>query len=256
MVRTGRREGGSRVNVIRTLRQQWIGVLGVIIGLTGVAYGATGQPVLLGKANIADKTTVMQNTGAAPAVSLKVKAGQPPFIVNSGVQVPNLKATKLGGKPASAFAAAGSSYLKMDADNRFAPKTGSTSYAAAGSSYLKTDSDIKYAPKTGSTSYAATGSSYLKSESDSKYIDTSEIGGYYTKSQVDSGFAPAAGSPNYVPTGALQLHFGNVQRDPGRRCNDDRRYLRRYHARRRDDYGHRVGRMRFRWGRRVGFSDS
>lgn len=84
--------------IVRTLRTQWLGALGLLVGVTGVAFGATGQPALLGKLNQANQTTTIQNTLTGPALALKVKPGQPPLVVNSNVQVPGLNASRLGGK--------------------------------------------------------------------------------------------------------------------------------------------------------------
>lgn len=157
------------MRILREIRRQWIGVLGVVVGVTGVAFGATGQPAVLGSLNQANRPTVLENTAAGPAATFKTKPTAPPFAVTSAKKVPNLNAARLGGRLPSAFATAGSSYLKAESDGKYAPKTGSSAYAAAGSSYTKAESDGRYAPATGSDAYAAAGSSYLKAESDGRY---------------------------------------------------------------------------------------
>ncbi len=141
------------MRILREIRRQWIGVLGVLVGVTGVAFGATGQPAVLGSLNQANRPTVLENTAAGPAATFKTKPTAPPFTVTSAKKVPNLNAARLGGRLPSAFAAAGSSYLKAESDGKYAPKTGSSAYAAAGSSYTKAESDGRYAPATGSTAY-------------------------------------------------------------------------------------------------------
>lgn len=158
------------LGALRQLRQQWIGVLGVVLGLTGIAYGATGQPAILGKANDANAVTTIQNMSNGPAVKFKVRSGQPPFAVSSGVQVANLNAARLGGKLPSAFAPAGEAYTKAAADARFAEASELGSY-------------------------------YTKTAADARFTDSTEIGDYYDKTQADAAFAPASGSQNYLPAG-------------------------------------------------------
>lgn len=163
--------------VLRTLRTQWLGALGLLVGVSGVAFGATGQPALLGKLNQADAPTTLQNTANGPAATFRTKSSAPPFTVTSGKKVPKLNASKLGGKSPSAFAPSGASYTKVESDGKFAPKTGSTAYAPAGSSYTK-------------------------AESDGKYPLASNV---YTKTAADARFAPVSGSPSYVPVGYRTL---------------------------------------------------
>lgn len=173
------------MRIVRTLRQQWIGILGVLIGLAGVGYGATGQPAVLGTINKADKTTVFQNTSTGPAATFNVKSGQAPFKVSSPVMVPKLNAARLGGKRPSAFTPAGSSYTKAQSDGR----------------YIDTGEIDSY---------------HTKAAADAKFIDTTEIGSYYTKTQADAAFAPATGSSQYLPAAHLQLYLEQLsdQQDP------------------------------------------
>lgn len=174
-------------HIVHILRTQWLGAIGILVGVTGVAFGATGQPALLGKLNQADKPTIIQNTANGPAATFKTKATKPPFTVTSGKQVPKLNASKLGGKPASAFAAAGFAYTKAESDAKYAP---------AGSSYTKADSDAKY-PLAADT--------YTKGEIDLGFAPKGALADYYTKTAADAAFAPASGSPNYAPTGSRTL---------------------------------------------------
>lgn len=119
------------MRVLGEFRRQWIGVLGLLVGLTGVTFGATGQPALLGKLNQADKPTQLENTATGPAATFKTKATAPPFTVTSGKQVPNLNASRLAGKLPSAFAGVGSSYTKAQSDGKYAPASGSPNYRPA-----------------------------------------------------------------------------------------------------------------------------
>lgn len=123
-------------HILRTLRTQWLGAIGIIVGLTGLAYGATGQPAILGQTNQSNAPTVLQNTASGPAVSFVTKPKQPPFTVTSGKQVPWLNASKLGGRPPGAYARNATTYRKVQSDRRYAPKTGSTVYLSSSAPQL------------------------------------------------------------------------------------------------------------------------
>lgn len=144
-------------------RQQYLGLTALILVLAGGVYAASGNPVLLGRANEAGGRTVIENTGSGPALQLKNKPGSPPLRVNSNKRVPKLNASLLGGK-------------------------GPGSFAAAGSSYTKAETDAKY---------ATAGSSYTKVESDGRYPLASNV---YTRSEADAAFA-AAGRPIVLAVG-------------------------------------------------------
>jgi hypothetical protein len=75
-----------------------ISTLALIVAMTGTAVAATGGNFILGRANSADATTSLANTARGAVLSLNAKSGQPPLAVSNGVQVPNLNASKLGGK--------------------------------------------------------------------------------------------------------------------------------------------------------------
>lgn len=122
--------------ILRTLRTQWPGATGVVIGVTGVAFGATGQPAILGQSNKSGSPTVLQNTADGPAVSFVTKANQPPFTVTLGKQVPRLNASKLGGRPPGAFARSAKTYRKGPSDKRDAPRNGSTAYLSSSAPQL------------------------------------------------------------------------------------------------------------------------
>jgi len=110
------------------IRQQFLGAIALGLVLAGGAYAATGGNLLLGRANEADKTTVLRNSGSGPALELKARPGTPPLKVNTTKQVAKLNASRLGGKTA----------------NQFAPASGSLNYLSAdGPQVLYADGGIK-----------------------------------------------------------------------------------------------------------------
>lgn len=139
--------------LVRFARTQWLAMVGICIGLTGVALGATGQPALLGRQNVADRPTVINNNGRGPAARFNVKAGRPPFSVNSTRQVARLNASRLGGKLPSAFAGTGASYTKSESDAAYAPASGSSNYLASSAPQLL-DAAILFAPPINTDFYS------------------------------------------------------------------------------------------------------
>ena len=73
--------------------------LALLVALTGTAVAATGGSFLLGKTNKAGATSILQNTGKGPALTLKTKNLHiAPLSVNgNGTKVANLNADKLDG---------------------------------------------------------------------------------------------------------------------------------------------------------------
>lgn len=136
------------MKLIRTIRGQWVGILGVALGLTGVAFSAAGQPAILGQRNEANRPTVLKNTGSGPAAAFKVKAGTAPFSVNSSALVARLNAARLGGKKPSAFAEVNSVYSRTQSDAKYIDSTEITNYYTA--DYINQN----FAPKSGSFEYA------------------------------------------------------------------------------------------------------
>lgn len=78
-------------------------MLALIAGAASAAFGANGKPFLLGKKNVASAVSTLAKQGPGPALSLVVKANQPPLKVNSTGKVPRLNADMVDGKHASAF---------------------------------------------------------------------------------------------------------------------------------------------------------
>ncbi len=87
----------------------------VMLGVGSTAFAGNGDPFKLGQKNTASKLTTLvgnvaaeaafliRNPGGGPALDLRVESGQPPMVVNSGVQVPNLNVAALNGRSAAGF---------------------------------------------------------------------------------------------------------------------------------------------------------
>ena len=76
----------------------------LVVGTDAVTYAATGQSLILGKANKAGATTKVNNTGRGPVLDLVGGKLYPPLKVNSSRLVSNLNADKLDGKHAADLA--------------------------------------------------------------------------------------------------------------------------------------------------------
>jgi len=102
-------------------------VLAVVLGVTTTALAAVpGDPFKLGKVNVVNKVTTLVKRGPGPALSLKVRAGQPPLAVNSNGKVARLNADRLDGKDSTEFLgknekAADSNLLDGQDSTAFAP---------------------------------------------------------------------------------------------------------------------------------------
>jgi hypothetical protein len=104
-----------------------VAVLATVTVSDVLTYAATGSSLVLGKLNTAKTTTIVQNTGTAPALKLVTKSSATaPMIVNGKGKVTNLysdraatadNASKLGGKtlPQIQTAAKGATGPKGDA---------------------------------------------------------------------------------------------------------------------------------------------
>lgn len=75
----------------------------LVLGFDYATFAATGDSLLLGRANSAGKTTTLQNTGSGPALSLKNKASAPPLVVSSSKRVVRLNADQLDGLDSTAL---------------------------------------------------------------------------------------------------------------------------------------------------------
>ncbi len=95
-------------------------MLAVVLGVATAAFGANGNPWILGRSNVA--TAITQLAGAAgvngpmlqlinnnadandTALDLRVQSGEPPMTVNSSTKVNNLNADQLDGLDFTFFA--------------------------------------------------------------------------------------------------------------------------------------------------------
>lgn len=74
----------------------------LVVSVDYLAFAATGQSLILGKSNSADKVTSITRTTAGPAVQLNVKNGRgAPIKVNSKGRIGNLNADYVDGKHAT-----------------------------------------------------------------------------------------------------------------------------------------------------------
>jgi hypothetical protein len=70
----------------------------LVIGFDTITFAATGGSLILGRTNRANATTVLENTGATPPLSLLAQStATAPFSTNAGGRVANLNADKLDG---------------------------------------------------------------------------------------------------------------------------------------------------------------
>lgn len=76
----------------------------LVAGADAVSYAATGDSLLLGKANKTTRTTTVQNTGSGPALTLRTRKNAPPLAVSSTKLVKKLNADSLDGLSAEAVA--------------------------------------------------------------------------------------------------------------------------------------------------------
>jgi hypothetical protein len=78
-------------------------VLALVLVAAGAAFGANGDFFKVGRSNLASAVSVLDKSGAGPALRLLVDSGAP-MAVNSSARVANLNADQLDGKNQSAFA--------------------------------------------------------------------------------------------------------------------------------------------------------
>lgn len=121
--------------IAKLIRGNALAFLALAVALSSAAYAASLE---LGQRNTESRTTVITNTGNGPAFRFNVKAGKPPFAVNSGVQVARLNASKLAGKKPKDFASAASTYTKTQADSIFAKLSGVFSRDESDGRYART----------------------------------------------------------------------------------------------------------------------
>jgi hypothetical protein len=94
----------------------------LVTGLDAVTYAATGQSVILGKTNTANKPTTIKST-RGPALKLKTKKSKPPLAVNSKKRVKKLNADLLDGLSAETLDPAVTTF-EAGVDGAASPGTG------------------------------------------------------------------------------------------------------------------------------------
>jgi hypothetical protein len=78
-------------------------ILALVLGAATAAFGANGDVFRVGQSNFASAVSVLDKSGAGPALRLLVDSG-PPLAVNSSSRVANLNADKVDGKDAPLWA--------------------------------------------------------------------------------------------------------------------------------------------------------
>src|SRR5215212_5010968 len=74
-------------------------ILALVLGVATAAFGANGDLFKVGRSNFASAVSVLDKSGAGPALRLLVDSGAP-MAVNSSAKVTNLNADKVDGKDA------------------------------------------------------------------------------------------------------------------------------------------------------------
>jgi hypothetical protein len=106
-----------------------VAYLALFVALSGSAYAATGNSLILGHANTADQPTSLANTQSGPALRLSTnQSTASPFTVSNGTKIAKLNADRLDGLDASAFQ---SKAVRISATTTSAT-TGAHRVAAAG----------------------------------------------------------------------------------------------------------------------------
>ena len=78
-------------------------ILALVLGVATAAFGANGDVFKVGRSNFASAVSVLDKSGAGPALRLLVDSGAP-MAVNSSAKVTNLNADKVDGKDAPLWA--------------------------------------------------------------------------------------------------------------------------------------------------------
>jgi len=114
----------------------------LVVGFDYVTYAATGQSLLLGRSNSANRTTSVTNTGSGPALSLVTRSSATaPFATNAKGKVVNLNADRVDGLTATQILTASQTTTATVFTDSAAKRTGNVSYqlgALPAGSYLVT----------------------------------------------------------------------------------------------------------------------
>lgn len=76
----------------------------LVVAVDYASFAATGQSLILGKLNKANRVTTVERTTTGPALNLVTKPGSPPLKVNRVAKVANLNADRLDGLDSSKLA--------------------------------------------------------------------------------------------------------------------------------------------------------
>jgi hypothetical protein len=116
-------------------------IVALVLGAATAAFGANGDVFRIGQSNFASAVSVLDKSGAGPALSLLVDSG-PPLAVNSQGKVANLNADKLDGKHATQIGVNGlQEVVVVSALNSDSPKSAQAS-CPAGKRVVGTGYDI------------------------------------------------------------------------------------------------------------------
>lgn len=78
-------------------------ILAAVFTVSSMAFAANGQPLILGKKNVATAVTTFVKKGPGPAIRFLARPGQPPMAVNTAVRVNKLNADRVDGKNSTDF---------------------------------------------------------------------------------------------------------------------------------------------------------
>jgi hypothetical protein len=96
----------------KTVASATLVALLLVVAADYAAFASTGQSLLLGKFNSANKITVVKRTTAGAALKVVTKSNSnPPFVVNGHGKVAHLNADLLDGKSASEIAPSALQYV-------------------------------------------------------------------------------------------------------------------------------------------------
>jgi hypothetical protein len=116
-------------------------ILALVLGVATAALGANGDFFRVGQSNFASAVSVLDKSGAGPALRLLVDSGAP-LAVNSSTKVSNLNADKVDGKHATQIGVNGlQEVVVVSASNSDSPKSAQAS-CPAGKRVVGTGYDI------------------------------------------------------------------------------------------------------------------
>jgi hypothetical protein len=91
---------------MKNLRSYVVGALLAIfalVSINGIAVATTGDGLILGSSNSANKVTTLKRTTSGAVLNLNATNGSPPLAVNSTVRVKNLNADRVDGAKVGAL---------------------------------------------------------------------------------------------------------------------------------------------------------